>query len=69
MEIAAVLSSEKQSQTNPILFSPQIYLGVENKVEKTNPIWGFLVISGLVCAGGFFIDLRGQIVRLKAKRR
>jgi len=25
---------EKQSQTNPTLFSPQIYLGV----EKTNPI-------------------------------
>jgi len=27
-----------QSQTKPILFSPQIYLGVEDWVEKTNPI-------------------------------
>jgi hypothetical protein len=27
-----------QSQTKPILFSPQIYLGVEDWVEKTKPI-------------------------------
>ena len=27
-----------QSQTKPILFSPQIYLGVEKGVEKTKPI-------------------------------
>jgi len=27
-----------QSQTKPILFSPQIYLGVERRFEKTNPI-------------------------------
>jgi len=27
-----------QSQTKPILFSPQIYLGVEKRFEKTKPI-------------------------------
>jgi hypothetical protein len=32
------LDSEKQSQSKPILFSPQIYLGVENEFEKTNPM-------------------------------
>jgi hypothetical protein len=34
------LDSEKQSQTNPLLFSPQHCCGVENKVEKTKPILG-----------------------------
>jgi hypothetical protein len=36
---------EKQTQTKPILFSPQIYLGVENEFEKTKPIcqWDKLV--------------------------
>jgi hypothetical protein len=32
------MAARKQSQTNPILFSPQIYLGVEKEFEKTNPI-------------------------------
>jgi len=42
MEIIRFEAGEKtkpiQSQTNPILFSPQIYLGVEVLFEKTNPI-------------------------------
>jgi len=36
----AILDGEKQSQTKPILFSPQIYLGVEDWFEKTKPISG-----------------------------
>jgi len=30
---------KNKPNSNPILFSPQIYLGVENEVEKTNPIF------------------------------
>jgi len=44
MMIFAVLGGEKtkpiQSQTNPILFSPQIFWGLKNQVEKTKPICG-----------------------------
>jgi hypothetical protein len=32
MEILVILVGEKQTQTNPILFSPQIYLGVEKAI-------------------------------------
>jgi len=42
MKIFTLLVGEKtkpiQSQTKPILFSPQIYLGVERRFEKTKPI-------------------------------
>jgi len=42
MKIFTLWDGEKtnpiQSQTKPILFSPQIYLGVENEFEKTKPI-------------------------------
>jgi len=42
MNIFTLLVGEKtkpiQSQTKPILFSPQIYLGVEDWFEKTKPI-------------------------------
>jgi len=33
-------AAKKQSQFKPNLFSPQIYLGVEDWIEKTNPIYG-----------------------------
>jgi len=42
MKDFVVLGGEKtnpiQSQSKPILFSPQIYLGVERRFEKTKPI-------------------------------
>jgi len=44
MKIFAVLGGEKtnpiQSQTNPIIFSPQIFWGLKNEFEKTKPIYG-----------------------------
>jgi hypothetical protein len=33
-----VLGNKKQSQSNPILFSPQFYWGLKNQFEKTKPI-------------------------------
>jgi len=43
MKIFAVLGGEKtnpiQSQTNPIIFSPQIFWGLKDQFEKTNPIF------------------------------
>jgi len=42
MKNFTLLSGEKtkpiQSQTKPILFSPQIFWGLKNLFEKTNPI-------------------------------
>jgi len=35
----AVLGTKKQTQSKPILFSPQNFLGVENEFEKTKPIF------------------------------
>jgi hypothetical protein len=34
------LVGEKQSQSNPILFSPQIFWGLKDQFEKTKPILG-----------------------------
>jgi hypothetical protein len=38
MEISMILSGFGRRKTNPIIFSPQIYLGVINYFEKTKPI-------------------------------
>jgi len=43
MRIFVVLGGEKtnpiQSQTNPIIFSPQFFWGLKDQFEKTNPIY------------------------------
>ena len=35
----AVLGTNKQTQSNPNIFSPQNFLEIETEFEKTNPIF------------------------------
>ena len=40
---------KNKANSKPILFSPQIYLGVENQFEKTKPIYSYCVLCDAFC--------------------